>query len=252
MMNLERTNIFRNSKLYYLSFGIMILLFFSGCFDEIVCLKGKGPILTEERSIKSFTKVFSQIDADIYITQSDTQQVIIEGQENVLDQIQTYVSDGILRIDYDQCIRDHDGVNIYLSMNQVNGLKMGGSGKIVAQNHIITDLMEFKISGSGYIQVDSLQVQNIDTHISGSGDVIIGSADIADYHLIQITGSGNVLSYDIVVRAAEILISGSGNCELHVTSTLDVEIPGSGNVYYRGNPSVSQNITGSGTIQKTD
>jgi len=49
---------------------------------------------------------------------------------------------------------------------------------------------------------------------------------------------------------AVVTLSSMGSATVRVSGTLDVTISGSGTVYYIGNPVITSNITGTGSLQK--
>ena len=74
-----------------------------------------------------------------------------------------------------------------------------------------------------------------------------GKADSQD---IDISGSGSYEALDLESKEAEIDLGGSGKASVNVLDDLDVTISGSGSVQYRGNPTVIQDIRGSGEVRK--
>ena len=85
--------------------------------------------------------------------------------------------------------------------------------------------------------------------ISGSGEIYLTGTDTVETQSIEISGSGSVEAINLPVRKSTIDMSGSGDSKVYVLETLDVEISGSGEVIYKGNPIISQQVSGSGGIR---
>lgn len=62
------------------------------------------------------------------------------------------------------------------------------------------------------------------------------------------SGAGNILAFDLISETTIISLSGTGKAEVYVDQLLDVTITGAGSVYYKGKPTIIQNITGSGSL----
>ncbi len=237
------------TKKYNVLFLLFALLFLlNGCIKDLICINGEGEKITEVRELSGFSKVDLQIAANVFISQGDEGVITIEAQKNVLNELETRIAGDVLILDYDHCIRRHDGINIYITSPTIDGLKISGSGEIITETAIETDGMELIISGSGSINVDKLSTDYAKSVISGSGSIYIGGPNTCNYHQVNISGSGDLHAYDFQCNDTEIYIPGSGNCWVSVLNTLYVSISGSGDVMYKGNPVVNEKITGSGNI----
>ena len=203
----------------------------------------------EERDVSSFTGVSLGISGDLYLTQGSPQKVVIQAENN-MDEIETQVRDGVLRIKTDNWSSRIKGVKIWITMPEVEALNVSGSGDILAETSINTDELELKVSGSGSINISELNADEIGAAISGSGDLkLAGSADEME---LRISGSGSVYAEGLKVNECGIKISGSGSCKIDVTGELDASISGSGKVTYYGNPQIDARVSGSGKVRKGD
>jgi len=83
----------------------------------------------------------------------------------------------------------------------------------------------------------------------GSGNVTVADPMTVNQMDISLIGSGGFFGFPLAASQCEVDISGSGNCEITVNTDLDVVIDGSGSVYYKGSPSIHEDITGSGRVE---
>jgi hypothetical protein len=105
-----------------------------------------------------------------------------------------------------------------------------------------------RISGSGSVNVESnFDSKEMLTGISGSGDIRFRGGK-AGRHEIRISGSGNVKSESLEADDVTVRVSGSGNATVFAKKTLNAQISGSGDVYYKGTPSITKSIRGSGSL----
>ncbi len=224
----------------------------AGCFHDNFWIRGSGPIRTQERLLNSFDKVILEMSANVYIQQGDVQEVLIEAQENLHQVIETDISGGVLKIRTRGNIMSHDGINIFITTPEITGLRITGSGDIVANNSIFTSVMELIILGSGDIRVQDLDANNVYSEIIGSGDIYVAGEKEATQHHIQIEGSGSVHAFDLKADEVDVKITGSGDARVHAVSNLDIEILGSGDVYYIGFPVINQRVVGSGRLYNSN
>jgi len=77
---------------------------------------------------------------------------------------------------------------------------------------------------------------------------------VADKLVVNLAGSGDIASFSMPVPNAVINVaaSGSGTVEVEAMDSLHVDILGPGRVLYRGDPVISQRITGTGTLSSVN
>lgn len=237
-------------KLIFLS--LVTAFSVSSCFIDIDddpfdggCLRGQGGILTEDMSLNRIDAIDLQVPAKVYIRQGSEQRVMIEGQANIIDNLERTVRGGLWVIESERCIREMEELRIFITVPEVAFLKLSGSGQILSENELVTDDLELIISGSGDINL-SLMADDIETLVTGSGNLRL--TGLADELSFDLTGSGSLLAFDLETRKGEVNIEGSGDAEVHVTEELNVDISGSGDVFYHGSPSLNVAITGSGEV----
>ncbi len=249
----------------------------------------------ETRNVDSFTRISFRHPGKLYLRQGSPQKVEVQGDDEVLRELETEVSGGKLVIKregdgdwFDWDWSDDGEVTVYITVPEIEGIAVGGSGDLVGQGVITGDDMALAVSGSGSMEVEvqisgdleadvsgsgTMEVKgkcrNVDSDVSGSGGVRLSAAiaDAADFSVsgsgridasgtservnATISGSGEVLAADLSTKDCNIRISGSGDVEINVARELEANISGSGTVSYRGNPSkVNSHASGSGKVRK--
>lgn len=211
----------------------------------------------ETRDVGNFDFIAMNISGKVYVTQGNKNEVIIEAEEDDLENIRTEVRSGRLSIS----TRDRGGwfswgdgldgkVNIYITVKDLRGVSVSGSGDVISRGVIKGEDFETSISGSGDIEIE-LDVRRVESKITGSGNIELkGSAQRAR---LGISGSGKYFAEELKVDDYEVSISGSGRASINTNGELDVRISGSGSVYYSGNPSgVNTNVSGSGRVRRNN
>lgn len=210
---------------------------------------------TQERKLPVFTEISLRIPAKLYLEQGKTQQVVIEATADDLADIITEIKDRALVIrfpakNYIWKPSHHDNIIIRVTMPEINGLNLSGSGDIIVENTVSTLIMDLNISGSGDIKLNDLNAERIKTNISGSGNIILRGNKPASEFNGTIAGSGNIKADNFEAQEVKITIAGSGNCSIRSNGNINVRIAGSGNLYYAGNPNINSSVAGSGKVKE--
>ena len=240
----------KNLKMYPVILLAIILM--TSCQDRgnnglFNCIEGDGDVVTQELLINEFTSVKSRGSSQVYITQGNEIKVEVEGQQNIIDNIETDIQNGVWEIEFDECQRNFTDLKIYITMPVIESLEVSGSGDMFGQDVFLVENVNLKVDGSGSIDVAVDGATDVDARISGSGKIKL--AGTTNYIGAKISGSGDLKAYDLEAKIGNIKISGSGDVEVSVSDELDVKIEGSGDVYYKGNPIINVDITGSGDLK---
>lgn len=242
-----------NNLKFFFTLLLSSSLFFTGCFVDINdddnlfgCMDADGPISTIDLNLPEFSGIALAMDARVEITQGPDQTVTVEGKSDIFDELDLDVSNsGVWTIRTNDCVRNVGNLIFYITVPDLNEIKISGSGKIISTNTFVGGDIELKISGSGELDV-ALEADDIAMDISGSGKIFLeGVADQLD---LNISGSGDLRAFNLTAREGNIKISGSGDAEVRLEDRLDVRITGSGDVYYKGQPLLDVSITGSGEV----
>ncbi len=245
----------------------LLAISFTSCEDHrLFGIRGSGPIVSENIETSLIEGLNLEIPATVYLTKGEDQSIRIDAQENILDNIEIYVSNEVITIEFDKNVGMHEDIYIYITLEHLKQLTISGSGEIYSESEFTTDnKLIISISGSGNIDIID-DAPEVELNISGSGDVklgtftqelssnISGSGDILLYggssgsSKFTTSGSGDVRAFDFETEHCSVNTAGSGSTKIHVSQTLDVKIAGSGDVYYKGQPSINVNIAGSGDV----
>lgn len=232
-----------------LSCLVFSLLLLSSCKKDII--RGRGAIVTQERSIVGFNRVKIKNSTDVVITQGASFRVIASDYENIINDLETIVSGDELIIGYKNDVwvtRGNSKVTIVMPV--LKGVHVQGSGNCTAAGAFTaTGTFNAFIQGSGDITLSGLLTDDFNGDISGSGSISVADAKSKTVR-VEIDGSGKMKAFGLQCETANVNVSGSGNTELSVSNQLTVRISGSGSVFYTGNPSVNSTISGSGKVIK--
>lgn len=205
---------------------------------------------SETRDLKGFDRIGFGIPGNLTIEIGPRFSVVLEGDKHDVEEVVTDISKGMLIIKHlNWRFRSDDNVNIRITMPELAGLNVSGSGKAEIINDISSDQLNLSVSGSGKLLTAGIDTDNLDCSISGSGDIIIGSGGEAGEAEISISGSGNYKGEEFEIDQLTARVSGSGSCYCRVGTSLKASVSGSGNITYKGDPHIDARVSGSGKVR---
>jgi len=203
-----------------------------------------SPIVTQAFSLDTFTKITLSIDGTVRIIKGDIQNIKVTGPQETVNNIIQKVNSQKWNISLpSEYKKKYDNLEITITSNLITGLSNSSSGNIISEDTL--SLSTIESSGSGNIDIKTKSTTLAST-FSGNGNInISGKANIFEH---VTTGSGNFIGFNFETINTVFRVAGSGNSEIFTKSNLDVTISGSGDIYYKGTPTIIQDITGSGSL----
>jgi len=235
------------------SFGWILLLlpFISVAGTKTILNNIKSDISIEVRQVSNFNGISSSGAYDVYIKMGSTESLKIEGDRDLIKNIETRVEDGTLKIRNSKTSSGWNWNNrktkIYITAKSLNHLSLSGSGKMEFNNTVKSDKLNTSVSGSGSIRLD-VTTKIYNASISGSGQIDVSG--FAQHANIAVSGSGGFEGRNLNTKTSDIRVSGSGNVYINTDDRLNAHLSGSGNITYSGNAKVNQVKSGSGRITK--
>ncbi len=198
-------------------------------------LKGSGDVKTETRIVKDFTGVSTSTAIDIYLSQGDKFEVIVEADENLLQYIVTEVDNGVLKVGFEK------GLNIiwsekkivHVTMKDVDYIRASSAGDVIGQTRINAENLKIRTSSAGDVKLE-VYAKSLDLSTSSSGDITLSGT--ADYLEASTSSAGDIKAFELTVKEADISASSAGDVKITVTDRLHARASSAGDIQYRGNP----------------
>ncbi len=215
--------------------------------------RGSGNVITQTRPVAGFNAITVNYPSDVTISQGTTESMTIEAEDNVLRDLTTNVSNGILNIGVGprdtlgSAIMPTRPVRINIVVKDLSALNVPAAGT-VHLNGLNTSDLSAVISGAGTVTLDNLVAQNLTCTMSGAGTMTAGGS--AGNVNVTISGFGTYNGAGLRSDTGLAAISGAGSATLWVTRQLTAQISGLGSINYYGQPSVTQQVGGLGTVRR--
>ncbi len=236
-----------------LSLGLVVLLSTSCTAQWGKRIKGNGNSVSIERSVGEYEAIGVSGWFDVDLVNGNEGELVLEGEENLLEYIITEVKNGklVIKVEKGYNLKPSnwkEGIRITVPIETIDAVSLSGSGDIVGQKTIKTDNFKTSMSGSGDITLD-IDSESMTASMSGSGDITLsGRTGTFD---ATISGSGDIKAYDLEADVVDATVSGSADIKVTANETLKARVSGSGDISYRGNPKkIDTKTSGSGDISK--
>ena len=196
------------------------------------------------------------LDADVQLQENSTPSVTFTGDQEMLDYIKTRVSGKKLIITYEghfrTAITHNQTIHATITMPVLSGMDVTGSAVVNVRGNAKNEKLKSRVSGSGMIEFEELNVKEFLADQSGSGHIEAKTGTVGNGRLIN-TGSGSIKVLPVNMNEATAENTGSGSISLSATHQLAATETGSGSIKFKGHPEVfSQDVTGSGSIRRVD
>ena len=245
-------------------FLILVAVVLQSCNVFMNHVKPEGSKVTDVYSVSDFDKIVISGKMSLILVNGE-QNLRIETFENVHEYIETPVRNGELTIKTRNVNFSKDPkITIFVTADLISKISTSGSSDICFVDYQTNDIT-VKTSGSSNAH-GSLTASSVVLNSSGSSEADLqldcksltngdsGSSKYklkgwADNYEISCSGSSNIEAFNLETKRMTVKSSGSAKIDATVLETLNVNISGSGRVRYKGNPQVSQKISGSGKVE---
>ncbi len=202
--------------------------------------KGNKKVVVENRDLPAFTSVTVGGAIHVLIQESDLQEVRIETDENLQDNVKTYVENGTLYIK-SNTLKNPTKLEAYIKVAELKRIEASGATEVNSEALIAADEFAVTASGASSIRLD-LDVDYLESNVSGAADLTL--AGRADTHKFETSGAGSLKASGLVTRKSVYKASGASDASLNVTDELIGEKKGAASVKYSGNPTTTITSTG--------
>lgn len=249
---------------------LFVLLLLTGC--AFLVTQGSGNIVSVNRAVEGFTRVQICCGMVLRLTQGPSTQLTLEGDDNLLPEVETVVHDGTLTIRFRRNLRTlnfrtSQPITLHLTMPTVQGISVSGGGTLAAET-LASDTLRLAFSGGSQADIKAVATKQFKLQGQGGDQIMITTVDAETATVTLLGGSqvklrgGTIHTQEVSAKggsdydaaavqgaAATITISGGGEAALWADDRLTVNATGGSTVVYRGNPTLRQTVTGGSVLQ---
>lgn len=225
------------------------IVFATGCIVNFPdSVTGDGNVVTEVRNVSDFTGISVSSGIDVYLTQGDQTEVIVEADQNLQELIITEVMGSVLHMKSEKNIRMAESKKVWVTCPVVNRIDISSAGDVNGENPIKTDKLDIDMSSAGDLHME-IEADEVSIDISSAGNVyLMGTAGSIQADL---SSAGDLDAYDLIAKSADITVSSAGSAKVHVTDEASFRSSSAGDINFRGDPKILEmNSSSAGSINK--
>lgn len=231
------------------------LLMLSSCSE----FEGEGDNIIVTQDVNSFSKIDIDLPCDVFIEYGSEQLFTIEGQANVINNMDINVESNMLRVDFNREPNSYNRITLRLVMPEMRELSahddndINISSNITSEsnmriettgnaNIIITDTTRchnfyYEGSGSSTLQYDYLFCEDFNYKVTGYAECTIKGECLKS--TLNITGESKFEGFELLSSKTILNIDGlSETTNIYATEELDIDVEGKATVRYKGSPSI--------------
>ena len=227
----------------------LALAAFAGCNNKVP--SGDGISDIQFRTTEGFHSVELLTGGAVTLRSGTEVALRVEADRNLIDNLKTEVRDSVLRIYFDREVNYRLTPLIRVDVPGVlRRIRVVGGGLVSETNARNALQSEFRVEGTGSIQVQTGSISQTTAQVVGLGAVnLVGQTDQLN---VQVDGSGEVQALSLPARSAQAVVNGSGQVYVAASDSLVAAVYGSGKVFYSGSPrirSLNNTTTGIEPVQ---
>ena len=144
-------------------------------------------------------------------------------------------------------VRDYSvPIDVYVHLPSLRTIDTFGWGKVYSQNTLLVDTIEINNRNTSDIELNVIATAVYCKQHAAYGDNTVRGN--ADFLFVFNLGQGFCDCTELAVNNASVISKTTGQTYVNACVDLHAEISYTGNVYYKGTPSISSVITGSGKL----
>lgn len=176
-------------------------------------VKGEGPVVTKSFELKDFDAICVNGNADVTFTQDDAWEVTVRTQENVIDELDYKVEDGVLMIQAkDQRTIRAEVYEVTVKAPDMTSIVVNGAADLNIPASLRTEgNLKINVNGAGDMSFKGIVCQDLTIEANGAADIEAFDIDVKTLK-IQINGAGDV---DVTGKAvdANLEVNGAGDID---------------------------------------
>jgi len=209
----------------------LLMLALSSCEKDV----DNSPVTEVEFDHTNFTKLKAGERFNLIVTNDNDFHILAKGPMNSVNEMEVFVSDGVLHIDYAIHRNNRPKVDVLISLPTLSSVNLSGAATGTVEGFGDSPIvMRANLSGASYLKLTGTG-ETTNVEISGASTLEVSGATENLYG--NISGAGKLKAYDLLATGADLSLTGGSSAFVRVVDALYVIASGGSKLYYKGNPS---------------
>ncbi len=217
--------------------GFLVATLVTSCqFDiNLGQINGDGNVVTEDFNItEDFDEVVAGNGWEVFLEKGNTNGVILEADQNLVDAAEIYVKDGKLKIYCEDNIKNATSKKVFVTYSEnLTEVSVNSGASLTTKEALTGDEIDLDASSGGTLRVE-VTVNDVETNVSSGGVVrISGTANRVDASV----SSGGVARISKLKSVSAIADASSGGVmDVYASQDLRADASSGGVINYYGKP----------------
>ena len=228
-----------------LSYFLLITLFLGA---SSICYGQDEDWETKTYKLTEFRDIYLKGGYKVYLIQGKENSLMVKASdEDAFDYLKVKNDRSSLGLEIDRKHFNFDRINLYITFKDIERIEIEGGVRLKTKGYL--DLKDIYVSVEGGAKIE-LDMKARDVELNGEGGVLYELDGVADRLTVHLSGAGHVDASELKTKDVIFQVEGVGTGTVYATETLYAQIEGIGKVKYRGNPEVTKDIQGLGTVSR--
>jgi len=198
-------------------------------------IQGNGNVVTEDLNI---TEDFNEVSAgdgwEVFLEKGNSNSVVLEADENLIEAADIYVKDGKLKIYFEKGIGNATSKKVYVTYSEnLTEVSVNSGASLTTKEALTGDEIDLDASSGGTLRVE-VTVNDVETNVSSGGVArISGTANRVDAS-VSSGGVARISKLKSVSATAD--ASSGGVMDVYASQDLRADASSGGVINYYGNP----------------
>ena len=212
---------------------------------------GSGEIVSRESNVGNFTAVTVGGGFEVEIRKGSTQKLKVEADDNIIDDIETRVEGGNLKIKLKDDFNLHNAhMKIFITAPSITSIQSSASAEVAVIDDLSAEeTLRFKATSGSSIKA-TIDAPAAEADASSGAEINLGGRT-RNFNAEASSGAsvnaGKLLSENTTAQT-----SSGATLDVHASVSLDAKASSGGSIKYRGAASVIKKESSGGNIEKRD
>lgn len=198
--------------------------------------------------IGDFSELLLEGAFKVYLIQGDETSLKVEASDPAaFDYLNVTNRNGCLHLHVDREPFDFSRVSLFITFKTLERLEIEGGVKLKTRGYLNLNDLYVSLEGGAKIE---LQAKARDIAIESEGGVMFELDGIARSLDVEVSGAGHIDAGELKCKEVSFKIEGVGTGRVFATEKLYAQINGVGKIRYLGDPEVTENIDGLGSVDR--
>jgi len=230
-----------------------LILFFAGSLLASKVMASNSGKDRETRQVSGFHGISVSSGIDLYLTQKNTEEVVVEAESDDLNKIITEVEGGILKIYIKQkswlnLNWNSDPRKVYVSFKTLDKLQAASGSDVVSESVLKLDKLNLDASSGSDVKLE-LEANDLSVDSSSGSDIKLKGK--SSFMQVSASTGSDIDASGLETKKCNASTSSGSDIRINVTEELDANASTGGDISYSGNPAQKNiNESSGGDVHK--